>query len=147
MKIQNVNIFTISQNFIEWLSNRSDKKDILNILQLEGNEISTNVYDFYGDKISGVKIEIEDLEGFGTQCGSKGNICFDKNIIDYLKECGVDHIISTIFLNEPEMLGHCLIPFNNSKNGKKFSKMIEKNEGSLTFGESYDDEYFFFECE
>ncbi len=147
MKIKKVNEMKNSDNFIEWINNRSDKDEIMNHLQLEGDEIEPNVYDFYGDELSGVKIDINELEGFGTSCGRKNNTCFDNVVIDYLKECGVDHIISTIFLNEPNKLGHCLIPFNSEKEGRKFEKMIEKREGTLTSHGKFNDEYFFFETE
>ena len=81
MKIKKVNEMKNSDNFIEWINNRSDKDEIIDILQLEGEEVSPNVYDFYGDMISGVKIDVDELEGFGTSCGRKDNTCFDNEII------------------------------------------------------------------
>jgi len=147
MKIKKVNEMKNSDNFIEWINNRSDKDEIIDILQLEGEEVSPNVYDFYGDMISGVKIDVDELEGFGTSCGRKDNTCFDNEIIDYLKESGVDYIVSTIFLNEPNKLGHCLIPFKNEKAARKFSKMIDARLGSLSSQGEVNDEYFFFETE
>lgn len=148
MKIKKVNeMSNYSSDFIDWLNNRTDKDEVLDILQLEGDEIEPNVYDFYGDKVSGVKIDVNDLLGYSTQCGIPGNSCFDLHVVNYLKNCGVNHIISAIFLNEPNALGHCLIPFENEKEGKKFSKMIEKNNGSLNPDGSFDDEYMYFETE
>ena len=151
MKIKKVNEMNsdfsdYSQNFIDWLNTRSDKSEVLDTLQLEGKEISPNVYDFYGDEISGVKIDVEELLGFGTQAGRVENTCFDQVAIDYLKDCGVNYIISTIFLNEPIKLGHCLIPFKTKQDGNKFSKMIDKRNGSLTNQGKFK-EYFFFETE
>ena len=64
MKIKKVNEMKNSDNFIEWINSRSDKDEIMNILQLEGDEIGPNVYDFYGDELSGVKIDINELEYF-----------------------------------------------------------------------------------
>jgi hypothetical protein len=59
------------ENYISWnhpIKNNSEFLDLLQIDQLK--EIRPNVYDFYGDEISIVKIDVDDLIGFGTQCGS-----------------------------------------------------------------------------
>jgi hypothetical protein len=133
----------MKENFIEWLDNVSDKDEVLDTLQLEGKEISPNVYDFYGSLCSGVKIDIDNLEGFGTFAGRLNNKCFTSEVVDYLKNCGVEYVISSIFLHEPTQLGHCLIKNLNSKECKVFSKMIEKNNGSLSFDGTVGDYHFF----
>lgn len=146
---EELNNENFSQNFIDWIDNFDDetKEEILSALQLEGEEISKNHYNFYGDMICGVLIYTSDLFGFGTATGTVGNKCFDADVINYLKEKNVDYIVSSIFLNEPYELSHCLISFETEEDCEIFSEMIEEKKGSLTFNSDRIDNYWFFEAE
>jgi len=147
IEIDKERIEKYSKNFTDWLANRADKDEILDMLQIEGNEISENLYDFYGDYLSGVKIPVSELKGFGTQCGRKDNTCFNESILYFLNAGGIQYVISSVFHNEPNKLGHCLIPLKSVKDANLFEKYIGNCGGSLTNGGNLNDELFFFETE
>ena len=135
-----------NNDFTNWLNSQPNQGEIFDLLQIEGKQISPTVYDFYGDKLSGIKIDVNDLEGYGTKCGRINNECFDEDVVIFLRECGIDYIISSVFLNEPTQLGHCLIEFEDFGDAGTFSEMIEDRNGSLT-PDGKINNFFFFENE
>jgi len=97
--------------------------------------ISVTSYDWGMEYEGFVELPINVLKDYGTACGKEGNR-FSKEIINYLRDCGVTHVYAVFMWQSNDHIGgdreimECLIkmPFEKAE---VFSDMVDKNDGSL----------------
>lgn len=106
-------------------------------------------------------IKIDDLPSYNTTCGScptKGRVCFDKNVVKFLKEHSALPFVAAEVSEDEEIQGEWLI-WNMAvkyKKGrgtqkykwtKQFARMVNDLDGSLREEECFEDDWDCYESE
>ena len=103
------------------------KRDLLKMTGIE--QESRLIDDWAGFDFSFVKINLEELAGYGTTCGRVPNYCFTPEVLEFLAAQGVDFILG-ISENTALRLQSAAIHFS-SRAAAKLERMILVAHGSL----------------
>lgn len=114
-------------DFEQWLQENPAlaqqlKQELLSMAGLEEGELTRFNLDF-------LKIPASELTVFGTVCGKVGNKAFTKEVVDFLQSKGVGFILGLGDNLEPK-ISSAVINMSG-RDARKFSAMIDKNDGSL----------------
>ncbi len=118
-------------NFEAWLKENQDlalkiKESLLRTAGLSEDELTSPEMGF---DFGFIKVPVSELVPFGTSCGNTGNKCFSEEIVKFLQSKGVEFVAAIGQNKELRIASAAMhIPFADAE---KFSKMIDKNNGSL----------------
>jgi len=94
-------IAEFEKSFQKWLKEEPEqaKKIKAGLLHIAGQseaELST-------DEMVIIKVSISELSIFGTYCGTKGNKAFGENVLNLLKDKGVEFVVAISDKEVPKM--------------------------------------------
>lgn len=120
-------IAELEKSFQDWLKENPDlaekvKSELIGIYGYDETEMSD-------EGMAIIKVPPEELSIFGTFAGRIDNKAFSGKVLDFLKNKEIEFVVAISDKEEPKITS--AIMKINQKDGKKFSKMISENGGSL----------------
>jgi hypothetical protein len=118
-------------SFITWLKDNSEigREIQSEILEAAGIEEDEMIEPMLGFDFAFMKIPVQELGIFGTDCGGKGNKPFTKEVISFLQSRKIEFII-VLSENKRPIISAVAIHLNE-KDGEVLSDQVKINEGSL----------------
>jgi len=92
------------------------------------------------------EVVVDELLGKGTMCGEASNTAFDRDVITFLKSCGVEKFGVALHLESGEavLMGAAKMSLSNAK---KLEGMLEERGGSFRSGDKTSKGFAGFESE
>lgn len=139
-------VLEFKEYFRDWTEKEPDgyqiKNELLDMIGINEDELCDQEM---SSDMTLIKVPTDELLGFGTYCGRRGNKAFSSEAIDFLRTRGIEFIVG---IGETKELIISSLAINiSTDDAERFSTIIDRGGGSLRVEKSRVDGWSVLESE